>query len=82
MGAGNGKQHQAKVKSITATLQSDLGAAARGACPIAARQCELGWDCGGVESLGGNDLLMTSGHSAESFLCPGVKGQTAHSLTL
>lgn len=30
MGAGNGKQHQAKVKSITAALQSDLDAVARG----------------------------------------------------
>ena len=82
MGAGNGKQHQAKVKSITAALQSDLGAVARGACPIAAELGGLGWDGRGVESRCGNDLLMTSRHRAESFLCPGVKGQTAHSLTL
>lgn len=54
----------------------------QGACPIAAQQHELGWDGRGVESLGGNDLLMTSGHRAESFLGPGVKGRTAHSLTL
>lgn len=31
--------------------------------------------------LGCNDLLMTSGHRAESFLSPQVKGQTSHSLT-
>lgn len=49
---------------------------------MAAQRCELGRDGRGVESLGGNDLLMTSGHRAESFLGPGVKGQTAHSLTL
>lgn len=30
MGAGNGKQHQAKVKSISAALQSDLDAVTRG----------------------------------------------------
>lgn len=41
--------------------------------PIAAEQHELGWDGRGVESLGGNDLLMTSGHRTESFLGRGLK---------
>lgn len=52
-----------------------------GGRPIAAQQSEPGCYGGGVESLGSNDLLMTSGHRAESFLSLGVKGQTAHSLT-
>lgn len=45
MGAGTGKQHQAKVKSITAAPQSDLGAVEQGACPIAAQQqlVRVGW---------------------------------------
>lgn len=78
MGAGNGKQHQTKVKSITDTPRSDLGTGAKrgaggrgGAHPIAAQRCEPGWDGRGVESRSSNDLLMTSGHRAESFLGPG-----------
>lgn len=41
-----------------------------GARPIAAQRREPGWDGGGVESRSSNDLLMTSGHRAESFLGP------------
>lgn len=42
---------------------------------------EFGCHAGGVESLGSNDLLMTSGHRAEAFLSFKAKGQTTHSMT-
>jgi len=51
------------------------GGGGQRARPIAAALCDLGREGRGVESR--NDSLMT-----KSVLCPGVKGQTARSLTL
>lgn len=51
-------------------------------CQKAAEQRSEGGVMEVPRTLGCNDLLMTSGHRAESFLSPQVKGQTSHSLSL